>query len=415
MCPFAPYFGYGALFVKIRYLLHVTGDISDFIWLKKIQLLASCGLERHINLWQIPIKNPVYKLEGHQASIQQLVYGAGQLISIDTTKTLIVWDLREMAPIQRLEGMKMHQEFPVGRLIFDNKKNGVVSIARKPLFWHITERKVPSGHTAPVSSAVFNPIFHTLVTADESSVVRVWNINTGQAIIRFTNAHVGKNGELLYTAIFCCAESLGQLLALLVFLQNTCATSLTPPAKIGEHVKITSTIFDRTQRRLITGAHDGSIKLWNFSTGQQLKEFVGFGEGEVTGLACMHMTPYHYIVATGWNRKVSYWLDPQSLPADKASAMPTLQPQHHLEGHLEDVLCMACYPELHILVTGSYDGDIILWNLDSMHARAHLILPGRASLKVEILKSQFHSVYTSSIKQLSACSLQASDESRHQI
>jgi WD40 repeat protein len=142
-------------------------------------------------------------------------------------------------------------------------------------------------------------------------------------------------------------------------------------------------MFDRTNRRLVTGAHDGSIKLWNFSTGQQLKEFVGFGEGEVTGLACLHMTPYHYIIATGWNRKVSYWLDPQSLPTDKASALPTLQPQHHVEGHLEDILCMACYPELHILVTGSYDGDIILWNLDSMHAKAHLVLPGLASLKTD--------------------------------
>jgi WD40 repeat protein len=190
----------------------VAGDISDFVWLKKIQLLASCGLERHINMWQIPIKNPVYKLEGHQASIQQLVYGAGQLISIDTTKTLIVWDLREMAPIQRLEGMKMHQEFPVGRLIYDNKKNGFVSIARKPLFWHITERKVPSGHTAPVSSAVFNPVFHTLVTADESSVVRVWNINTGQAIIRYTNAHVNKNGEYVYIALLCRSQTFGAML-----------------------------------------------------------------------------------------------------------------------------------------------------------------------------------------------------------
>ena len=72
------------------------------------------------------------------ARARQLVFGAGQLISIDTHKTIIVWDLREMAPIQRLEGMKMHQEFPVGRMMFDSKKNGLVTMARKPLFWSIT-------------------------------------------------------------------------------------------------------------------------------------------------------------------------------------------------------------------------------------------------------------------------------------
>jgi WD40 repeat protein len=148
-------------------------------------------------------------------------------------------------------------------------------------------------------------------------------------------------------------------------------------------VKITSTLFDSTQRRLITGAHDGTIKLWNFSTGQPLKEFVDFGEGEVTGIACMHMTPYDYVLATGWNRKVTFWLDPHSLPADKAAAMPTLQPQHHMEGPAEDILCMACYPEIHLLVTGAYDGDIIIWNLDSGHPRVHLVLPGLASLKTQ--------------------------------
>jgi len=187
-------------------------------------------------------------------------------------------------------------------------------------------------------------MFQTLVSADESSVIRVWNLNTGQAIIRFTDAHVNAKGE---------------------------------------PVKITSTIFDSTARRLITGAHDGTMKLWNYSTGQQLKEFVGFGEGEVTGIATIHLTPYDYIFATGWNRKVSFWLDPHSLPADTAAALLELKPQHHMEGTKEDILCMACYPSTQLLVTGSYDGDIIIWNLESGHVRAHLVLPGLASMTTD--------------------------------
>ncbi len=181
----------------------MTGDIADFVWLKKIQLLASCGLERHINLWQIPIKTPVYKLEGHQGPIQQLISAVGQLISIDTSKTIIIWDLQEMAPIQWLQGMKMHAEFAVGRMLYDYKRNGFITMARKPLLWNICERKVPAGHTAPVSSAAYNPMFQTLVSADEASVVRVWNLNTGQAVIRFTGAHVNKKGECISTAPSC--------------------------------------------------------------------------------------------------------------------------------------------------------------------------------------------------------------------
>ena len=320
------------------------GDISDFLWMKKLQLLASCGLERHINIWQIPVTAPVYKLEGHQAPIQQLAFGAGQLISIDANKAIMIWDVREMCSIQRLEGVKMHQEFPIGRMIYDHVKQGIVTCARKPLFWHIEERKVPSGHTTPISAAVYNPQFQTLVSADESAVVRVWNLNTGQAIIRFPNTHLDADAH---------------------------------------PVKVTSVTFDGSGRRLITGAHDGSIKLWNFSTGQTLKEFVGFGRAEVTGLACMFMTPYEYVLATGWSRKVSLWIDPQSLAEDQESAKPTLQAQRHMEGPKEDVLCMACYPELLLLVTGSYDGDIIIWNVETGNPRAHLVLPGLASMKPE--------------------------------
>ena len=36
--------------------------------------------------------------------------------------------------------------------------------------------------------------------------------------------------------------------------------------------------FDWSMRRLITGAHDGSVRMWNFSNGMMLKEFLR-GEG----------------------------------------------------------------------------------------------------------------------------------------
>lgn len=144
--------------IKVDGLKH-RGEVHDFVWLSKVQLLASCGVERHINLWQLPIKVPVYQLDAHQASVQQLVFGAGQMFSLDTSKTIVVWDLREMAPIQRLEGLKVHQEYPMGRMGYDTKRNALISLSRKMLLWHMNEKKVPNGHTAPVTCCVYNPTF----------------------------------------------------------------------------------------------------------------------------------------------------------------------------------------------------------------------------------------------------------------
>eukprot|EP00961_Rhodomonas_salina_P225673 3051206-Rhodomonas_salina.2 len=35
----------------------------------------------------------------------------------------------------------------------------------------MTERKVPNGHTQPVTCAIYNPTFELVVSADESSLV----------------------------------------------------------------------------------------------------------------------------------------------------------------------------------------------------------------------------------------------------
>jgi WD40 repeat protein len=61
-----------------------------------------------------------------------------------------------------------------------------------------------------------------VISADDSSVVRVWDVNTGKAIYRFTDAHINSKGE---------------------------------------PVKVSSMTFDKSSRRLLTGAHDGTIKV----------------------------------------------------------------------------------------------------------------------------------------------------------
>ncbi|KAJ1473716.1 WD40-repeat-containing domain protein [Baffinella frigidus] len=316
------------------------GEVHDFVWLKKVQLLASCGLERHINMWQIPIKTPVYKLEGHQASVQQLCGAGNQLVSLDTSKVILIWDLREMASIQRLEAFKIHAEHPIGRIIYDERRELFASLSRRMALWHMRKRKVPNGHTQGVTCSVYNRMFEILISADEASDVRVWDLNAGRAVLHFSGAHTSESGET---------------------------------------VKISAMSLDHTMRRLITGAHDGSVKVWNFSTGVCLKELHGFGSGEVTAVTHMYMHPYDYMVATGWNRKVVFWMDAN----DGRAAVKRIEPSHDMQGHREDILCMACNHDTNQLITGAYDGDIIVWNTDSGRVSTRLILPGILSMKGE--------------------------------
>ena len=48
--------------------------------------------------------------------------------------------------------------------------------------------------------------------------------------------------------------------------------------------KMTAMAFDEAGRRLITGANDGTTRMWNFSNGQCLKELQGQAGSEVSSI-----------------------------------------------------------------------------------------------------------------------------------
>lgn len=95
-----------------------------------------------------------------------------------------------------------------------------------------------TSHDHPLCGALYNSIFDVVcallsctiiniilkvVSACHGSVVCVWDVKTGEKLMKFSNCH--------------------------------------------ENMEITAMSFDPTGRRLITGARDGSIKIWNFNNG----------------------------------------------------------------------------------------------------------------------------------------------------
>ena len=68
--------------------------------------------------------------------------------------------------------------------------------------------------------------------------------------------------------------------------------------------KMTAMAFDEAGRRLITGGNDGTVRVWNFSNGQLLKELRNEGSSEVSSIQFIVEGQNKLIVAGGWNRKV---------------------------------------------------------------------------------------------------------------
>merc|ERR1711965_1153895 len=102
--------------------------------------------------------------------------------------------------------------------------------------------------------------------------------------------------------------------------------------------KMTAMAFDEAGRRLITGANDGTVRVWNFSNGQCLQQLRNDGQLEVSSICFIVEGQNKFIVSGGWNRKVLVWRDETS-----TSSAP-VEPDRMMSGHEEDILSIAYSP-----------------------------------------------------------------------
>lgn len=70
--------------------------------------------------------------------------------------------------------------------------------------------------------------------------------------------------------------------------------------------------FDLSGRRLITGSRDRTIKMWNFNNGQILRQMIKGSTHETTDLCYIEMGSSQYIIAVGWDRRVTIFLEDNS-------------------------------------------------------------------------------------------------------
>ena len=159
-------------------------------------------------------------------------------------------------------------------------------------------------------------------------------------------------------------------------------------------MELTAMTFDPSGRRLITGGRDGSLKIWNFNNGACLNVL----ESKFTLEVCVYtfhslILPFSHshspipgdIIMFSEAEDYSRWLEPITIslqvypipippyPIPSYSILPYSDtrdadgciPKCFGAGeHHEDILSLAGQ-EPNLLATASYDGDILLWNVDS--------------------------------------------------
>ncbi|EEY55355.1 uncharacterized protein PITG_09294 [Phytophthora infestans T30-4] len=229
------------LVVKFEYTRHRKG-VFDLAWCASTRLIASCGMERDIHIWNpYSSQRAVATLKGHTSSVLHLVSDDEnfQIVSAAADNTVKVWDVRNHRCLQtfivdRHRGGHATSANRVSALLFDGKKPCLMTATTQLTRWTVKKAKLRGGTSVerPVRLACYNSVFHQVVTAamDAESAIKTWSAETGEEISSFARPH-GSN-------------------------------------------PVTSIAFDHAGRRLLTGSHDGEqLKMWNFSNGALVKQF----------------------------------------------------------------------------------------------------------------------------------------------
>ncbi|KAJ3044600.1 hypothetical protein HDV00_001526 [Rhizophlyctis rosea] len=337
----------------------VYRGVNTFAFSKFPIALVTGGTDRQLRIWNpYRMQNPIVALRGHSSPIIDISINPlnGQIISLSVDKQIKVWDIRKQQCLQTLFDHIEHRPEDALMVVFFSKyharliaastimetyklKEAPARGAESPGEHDILGQPIPpaaapsqqlvKSHDNPIRAALYNQNFKQVVSGCDAGVVNVWDIFTGTKTFQFSGIH-GKS-------------------------------------------ETTAMAFDSVGRRLVTGGRDGTIRTWNFNNGQQLQELVKTDDAEVTSIAYLDTRDSKFFVVTGWNRKIMLFPDsPTAMRVYASSVWPNEANPTAL--HQDDVLSLACYPP-HLLATSSYDGEIVICNLQSGHVLHRLRAP----------------------------------------
>ncbi len=306
---------------KLDSVMKVTKGVISFDYCNEWNIIGTGGLDAIVRYWNPYVtRKPIATLRGHSSAVMNIAINSAQglVLSLSKDFELRVWSIEHQLCVQNCRRCQLLLPHPPAAFYLHQRTGSILVATNEIAILESSqcEEQVSRGalrgeitsHEKPLCAALYNENFNQVVSGCHGSVVSVWDIDTGEKTIEFS----------------CCHSVM----------------------------EITAMAFDPTGRRLITGSSDGSIKIWNFNNGACLSVLESSFTTEVTSISFMN----ERIVAGGWSRCLAIYRDTRH--------SSDIIPKYWAVGvHKDDVLCMA-FQEPNTLVSASYDGNIIVWNLD---------------------------------------------------
>ncbi|XP_035860469.1 WD repeat-containing protein 49-like [Sander lucioperca] len=280
-----------------------------------LNLIATAGVDHQVLLWNPYVTSePVCTLSGHTSPVTAIRFmqTKQQLLSYSKDKVLCLWDVSRQLCVHRLADVFPKTQEETHTLLFLHEERQLLLLSFNSLLLLLEttkEERRTSSHEHPVTCVLYNSLFRQVISSDSASSVICWLADTGQKVKQFHHCH--------------------------------------------GNAEISTMALDGTQTRLFTAGTDGEVKVWDFNGRCLHRMNAGLGQAvEISQVLLLRRS----ILVMGWERMLTVF-------RLHSFSKSFVEPSEWKGGvqHRSDLLCAAFQPP-QTLVTGSYDGEIIVWN-----------------------------------------------------
>lgn len=299
----------------------------SFDYSAQLRLIVTGGVDSIVRIWNPYVSfYPTAMLQGHNGVIVKVAWNAAhhQVISVSDSEIIKLWDIRERVCLNTLGDViphgVMYTPSAMKCMIWHPHSQSMVTgisneIAVVSMLRDESLTSANSSHDVSVTCCAFLQTYMTVCTGCSAGTIKTWNLLTGEKILEFEDAHT--------------------------------------------HAAVSTLSVGAGGRRLVSGASNGDIFVWNVMSGVVLQKLIKIQPKEVTGTLSLP----NNIFSIGWDGRLVRFRDDEDI--DIAKAPYIIQQDLRFEptySHREDVTAMSACGDA-LLASGSFDGEIVIWNL----------------------------------------------------